>query len=196
MEVGLAYLDDVRGTRDAGGLCDIDDMSGDRPVEPFPEGGRNAGLQSPVNVMESTFLVSQAPPGNRQVAMPPCSSFTEMASGCLIRIIRPSANRMVNCRNGRRSFSCLRSCHKEAAKQRGKPQAGHGAIRERVIGRTDRTGDLAGDQANDHVRPGGMIGVGRHDDGRSALDAGDTRKVNDHHVTGFQQGRLPPGIPR
>ena len=56
-DIGLASLDDVPRTTDAGGWAG-NDLSGARPVEPIPEVGRNAGLQSPVNVMESTFMVS------------------------------------------------------------------------------------------------------------------------------------------
>jgi hypothetical protein len=53
------------------------------------------------------------------------------------------ARNMVHCRS--------RQGYKEAAKQRWKPQASRGPIRERVIGRADRAGNLASDQANDHV---------------------------------------------
>jgi hypothetical protein len=47
---------------------------------------------------------------------------------------------------------------------------------------------------DDHIRPSGMIRVGRNDNGWSALDAHNAWEIDDHHVTRFQQGCLPLGI--
>src|SRR5437764_5995268 len=76
-------------------------------------------------------------------------------------------------------------CDEKTAEKRRHSQACFCPILKCVIGGPERCHGMTRDQAYDHVRSSRMIGVGRQDNGRSALDIRNTREIHYDHIAAW-----------
>jgi len=110
-------------------------------------------------------------------------AFREEPRGANVWLVVPVAFRQMsfNHRLCRR-----RQGGEKATERRGYPQTCLCPILKRVVGRTQRSRGLAGDDSDNHVGPRSVVLRRRQDNGWPALHARDARKIHHHHITGIE----------